>query len=81
MSSAHPPLTCKEMKAILLHLGFVKRDQTGSHEQWIKDAGGRRFKVTLDCPKSPFSPILIASMAAQAGISKKELYRIHKTIS
>jgi predicted RNA binding protein YcfA (HicA-like mRNA interferase family) len=75
MSSVHPPLTCKQVKQILSALGFSPRQQKGtSHEQWIKDAPSQRFKVTVDCPKSPFSPDLISSMARQAGVSKKEFY-------
>lgn len=38
----------------------------------LKTVDGRRFKVTADCPKAPFSPTMIASMANQAGISVNE---------
>nr|WP_245232618.1 type II toxin-antitoxin system HicA family toxin [Thiorhodococcus minor] len=75
LSSQYPPLTCAEVKCILRALGFEPRkSKGGSHEQWIKDDGGRRFKVTVDCPKAPFSQTLIASMARQAGVSKKAFY-------
>lgn len=64
-----------EVKRILRALGFEPRKGgSGSHEQWIKDEAGRRHKVTVDCPKAPFSPTLIASMARQAGVSKKAFY-------
>ena len=46
----------------------------GSHEQWVKDTPEGRHKVTVDCPKAPFSPTLIASMARQAGVSKAAFY-------
>lgn len=59
MSSSYPPLTCKEVKVILKNLGFSFRSQQGSHEQWIKDENNRRYKVTVDCPKQPFSQHLI----------------------
>jgi predicted RNA binding protein YcfA (HicA-like mRNA interferase family) len=60
MSGAYPPLTTKDIKMILAHLGFVARPQKGtSHEQWVKEANGKLFKVTVDCPKSPFSKTLI----------------------
>jgi len=72
------PLTCKEVKTILKNLGFVFRNQRGSHEQWIKDTGEgenkRRYKVTVDCPKAPFSQDLIKSMAKQAGVTKRQFY-------
>jgi len=77
MSSHYPPLTCDQVKTILTHLGFKRRPNTGggsSHEQWIKDVDGRRYKVTVDCPKAPFSQYLINSMARQAGVTKKQFY-------
>ena len=74
MSGAYPPLTCKEVKDILRAMGFAFRDQTGSHEQWIRDDSRGFFKVTVDCPKAPFSQILIDSMARQAGVTKKQFY-------
>lgn len=71
----HRPLTCAEVKRILTKLGFSPRPQKGtSHEHWIKDSDGRRFKVTVDCPKSPFSQDLITFMARQAGVTKKAFY-------
>lgn len=74
--SRHHPLTCKEVKRILTNLGFQPRPQQGtSHEHWVKDVGGRRYKVTVDCPKAPFSHDLIRSMASQAGVSKKDFYK------
>lgn len=80
MSGAHPPLTCKDVKIILKKLGFAPRPQKGtSHEQWVKIDGNRIHKVTVDCPKSPFSQDLIASMARQAGVSKKEFYKVHRS--
>lgn len=75
MSGVYPPLTCREVKQILSSLGFTQRPTKGtSHEQWVRHCDGNFFKVTVDCPKSPFSQDLISSMAKQAGISKKEFY-------
>jgi predicted RNA binding protein YcfA (HicA-like mRNA interferase family) len=76
MSGAYPPLSCADVKRILKNLGFSPRPKKGtSHEQWVKFESGRIFKVTVDCPKAPFSQDLISSMARQAGMSKKEFYR------
>jgi predicted RNA binding protein YcfA (HicA-like mRNA interferase family) len=69
-----PPLTCKQVKHGLKSLGFAFREQKGSHEQWVREGPPFR-KVTVDCPKSPFSPILIGFMAEQAGVSKTEFYK------
>lgn len=38
---------------------------------------GRFHKVTVDCPKAPFSQDLIGSMAKQAGVTKKRIYEIY----
>jgi predicted RNA binding protein YcfA (HicA-like mRNA interferase family) len=56
-------------------MGFEARPQKGtSHEQWVKTDNGNFYKVTVDCPKSPFSQDLISSMAKQAGVNKKKFY-------
>ncbi len=81
MSGKYPPLTCKDVKKILTHLGFIARPSKGtSHEQWVKIENGRIYKVTVDCPKSPFSQTLIKSMAAQAGKTKHDFYAILKKL-
>lgn len=75
MSSHNPPLTCPQVKRILRNLGFTPRPKKagrGSHENWVKQNPFR--KVTVDCPKQPFSQDLIKSMAAQAGVSKRQFY-------
>lgn len=79
MSGVYPPLTCQQVKQILKALGFSPRAQNGtSHEQWVKKTNSSLHKVTVDCPKAPFSPDLISSMAKQAGVSKKEFYAVLK---
>lgn len=77
MSGAYPPLTCKQVKAALKLLGFSPRPQRGtSHEQWVKYGSDGKLvgKVTVDCPKQPFTQTLVSSMAKQAGVSKKAFY-------
>ena len=80
MSGEYPPITCKELKAILAYMGFAFDTQKGSHEQWVLIKDKRRYKVTVDCPKAPFSQTLIKSMAEQAGVKKKDFYRIFKQL-
>jgi len=80
MSKEQPPITCKELKAILAYLGFVFDTQRGSHEQWVMIKNNRKYKVTVDCPKAPFSQELIKNMATQAGCAKKDFYRILKQL-
>ena len=75
MGRKHKPLTCKEVKTILKNLGFTPRPRKGtSHEQWTKETDNTFHKVTVDCPKSPFTQTLISSMAKQAGVSKRTFY-------
>lgn len=76
MSAHNPPLSCKDVKDILKNLGFEHRKGgRGSHEDWVKVINGKFYKVTLDCPKAPFSQDLIKSMASQAGLSKRNFYK------
>jgi hypothetical protein len=79
MSGQHPPLTCDEFKAVLATLGFAKRaPRSGTtHEDWVATIDGVFRKVTVDCPKAPFSQELISSMARQAGVTKKRIYEVH----
>lgn len=72
MSKHNPQLNCHQVKQILTNLGFAFIHQKGSHEQWKREGDGR--KVTVDCPKAPFSHTLIKYMCGQAGVSKKEFY-------
>ena len=48
-----------------------------SHEDWVATIDGVFRKVTVDCPKAPFSQDLIQSMAKQAGVTKKIIYDMH----
>jgi len=79
MSSHHPPLTCSQFETILAKLGFKPRPQTSgtTHVHWVRRYKGVLYKVTVDCPKAPFSPDLITSMASQAGVTRKIIYDIH----
>jgi predicted RNA binding protein YcfA (HicA-like mRNA interferase family) len=77
MSGHYPPLTCAQFKNVLTKMGFAFREQKGSHEQWVGHVGGQFRKVTVDCPKAPFSQELIRSMAKQAGVTKKTVYDFH----
>ena len=75
MSGRYPPLTCADVKRILTQLGFAPRPRgSGSHEQWVKDDEGQRWKVTVDWPKAPFRHDRTASMARQAGVSRRAFY-------
>jgi len=80
MSGEYPPITCKELKAILAYMGFAFETQKGTDEQWVLVKDKRKYKVTVDCPKAPFSQTLIKSMAEQAGLKKKDFYRIYKQL-
>jgi hypothetical protein len=78
MSAHHPPITCADFKDILKRLGFEPRPKKKgtTHEDWVSKDGPFR-KITVDCPKAPFSQDLIKSMAAQAGVSKARIYELY----
>lgn len=82
MSKKHHPLTHKEVVSVLRAFDFKKYPQDGtSHIHWKKrttDAKGRSglWKVTVDEPKAPFSHDLVTFMARQAGLSKREFYKV-----
>ncbi|HEX5960977.1 MAG TPA: type II toxin-antitoxin system HicA family toxin [Rhodanobacteraceae bacterium] len=63
------------MKRLLKLLGFQPLPtHGGSHEKFGMVARGQVRRVTVDCPKAPFSRDLIRSMASQAGLSVREFY-------
>ncbi|MHB1799101.1 MAG: type II toxin-antitoxin system HicA family toxin [Vulcanimicrobiaceae bacterium] len=74
MSGQFPPLDCREFKRILTKLGFAPRPPKSgtSHEQWVRDNPYR--KVTVDCPKAPFTGKLLDSMIKQTGLTKKKFF-------
>ncbi|WP_395117761.1 type II toxin-antitoxin system HicA family toxin [Rhodanobacter sp. FW102-FHT14D06] len=72
--SRKPQLDCSDVKRLLKLLGFSLSRQVGSHEHFQMVARGRMRTVTVDCPKAPFGPYLVKSMASQAGLSKREFY-------
>lgn len=67
-------MTCRQVKRILKNLGFAFSKQEGSHEKWVRTTPSRRYVVTVDCPKQPFSKKLLKWMALQAGVTLDELY-------
>jgi hypothetical protein len=68
-----PPLTCAQVREILKLLGFEKDpNKSTGHEHWRKIVNSELFKVTVSCHNQPFSGLVLASMAAQAGLSKKQ---------
>lgn len=68
-----PPLTCSQVRQILKLLGFEKdQNKSSGHEHWRKVVDHTLFKVTVSCHNEPFSGMVLASMASQAGLSKKQ---------
>lgn len=63
------------MKAVLKSLGFAPREQKAtSHEQWVRGVGGDFRRVTVDCPKAPFTRDLLSMMLHQAGLTRREFH-------
>jgi predicted RNA binding protein YcfA (HicA-like mRNA interferase family) len=77
VSGQHPPVKVRDVEAVLKHLGFTRRPQDGtSHVHWVKDAGGRRLKVTVDANNAPFKDKALKWMLVQMEVSKRDFYRI-----
>lgn len=67
------PVSHRDAVRILKKLGFTQRPQKAtSHTQWVKESGGKLFKVTLDEHDAPYARKLLKSIARQAGLSVKE---------
>jgi hypothetical protein len=78
MSSHYPPLPVSDVEAVLKAIGLVAQPQRGtSHQHWTGYYRSLYRKVTVDPPYAPFTWFLVRSMAAQAGLKKKEFYEIH----
>lgn len=75
MGRKHRPLTCKEVKRILIALGFEFHRQKGSHEHWKAVVKGKMRLVTVDCPKEPFVSPLLKLMVSQSGYRIDEWYQ------
>jgi predicted RNA binding protein YcfA (HicA-like mRNA interferase family) len=69
-----PLQTPKEVQANLKSLGFVFKNQVGSHKQYERpaDATRQRAVVTVDVGKSQFSKDLMKNMIRQSRFSQDE---------
>lgn len=69
-----PLLTPREVEANLKALGFVLRNQVGSHRQWVKAASKNRIKavVTVDQSHRQFSKEMMKRMIRQSLHSQEE---------
>lgn len=72
-----PPVSTKEVEAVLKHLGFERRKQKAtSHVHWVRGAGKDFRKVTVDANNEPFKDQALAWMLSQMGLKKKEFFEI-----
>jgi predicted RNA binding protein YcfA (HicA-like mRNA interferase family) len=74
MPRGWPPLTLRDLIAILGALGFHHSKSSGGHDFYVGMHGGRKCKVTVDQKCAPFSPDLLRSMCKQAGCTREEFY-------
>jgi predicted RNA binding protein YcfA (HicA-like mRNA interferase family) len=68
------PLTAREVRSILVALGFGHRSTEGGHEQWVRSEPAPFRKVTLSAHTQPFVDTIVRYMAQQAGVSVREFY-------
>jgi predicted RNA binding protein YcfA (HicA-like mRNA interferase family) len=73
MPDKYPPLTYSDTVAILKALGFSYKNQEGSHEHWIRQTPGRKFKVTLQ-KNQTYGARDIRSHISQSGVTREEYY-------
>jgi predicted RNA binding protein YcfA (HicA-like mRNA interferase family) len=71
-----PPLTPAEVVAILLSLGFIFKNQEGSHRHYEYGADGvyPRSIVTVDMACKEFDDYLMKSMIRQSKRSREIFY-------
>src|ERR1700689_1488638 len=69
-----PLLTPREVESNLKALGFVLKNQVGSHRQYerVADKTRQRAVVTVDVGKSQFSKNLMKNMIRQSRFSQLE---------
>jgi len=70
----YPPLTPKEVIAILGARAFDLDDTVGSHAQYIAIVKGMKRKVTVDLTEVEYDDYLLKSMISQSGLSREEFY-------
>jgi predicted RNA binding protein YcfA (HicA-like mRNA interferase family) len=74
MPRKYPPLTPKEVIAILRARGFVYDHSRGSHEYYSGILKGKRRFVTVDVSYREFSIQRIKDMIDQSGLTREEFY-------
>jgi predicted RNA binding protein YcfA (HicA-like mRNA interferase family) len=77
MGHSYPPLTRFQVEDILKNLGFVPKNQEGSHTQWEGLTKGLRRIVTvkkLRRDTDVYDHKLLRYMILQSGLNKKEFY-------
>ena len=74
MSRWKRPLTARDVRRILVALGFHHRDTTGGHEQWVRAEPLPFRKVTLSPHNAPFAGTIVRYMALQAGADIRSFY-------
>jgi predicted RNA binding protein YcfA (HicA-like mRNA interferase family) len=78
MPKKYPPLTDREIVAILLSLGFIYSHSNGGHDFYKASHSGKAHTVTVDPKNSPFAGFLLKSMIAQSGYDYKYFYAATK---
>lgn len=74
MPRKYPPLTPREIVAILRARGFVQEHTRGSHTYYMGTIQGKRRRVTVDVAYDEFSVDRIKDMIDQSGLTRTEFY-------
>ena len=74
MPRGWPPLSKRELLAILTALNFSYDKSAGGHDFYVAEHGGRRWKITVDQKITTFGPELLQSMCKQPGYGRVAFY-------
>jgi hypothetical protein len=82
MGGHFPPVSVKDVEAVLKHLGYEPRPQKAtSHVNWVVNEGTPDYRrVTVDANNAPFKDQALMFILHQMGVTKKRFYEILRSL-
>jgi len=78
MPKKYPPISNRDVVAILKALNFRYSHSAGGHDFYKAEHSGKNWTVTVDEKCSPFDDFLLKSMIGQSGYSREVFYGVTK---
>lgn len=75
----YPPLTPREIEAILIARGFSLHKMAGDHRFYIHNVKGKKKIAQIDMGNPLYEGNLIKSILKETGLSRDEFYRSTKS--